>query len=64
MLSSIRSQASPSPSPSISDWSGLYVLGQVSKSSTIPSPSASWSISSSQLSGILSRENLFLCEVT
>ena len=54
ILISTKSHTSPIPSLSISDWSGLYVSGQLSIESGIPSPSKSGTISSSQLSGILS----------
>ena len=40
-LSSSVSQASPSPSPSVSFWSGLYTPGQLSYMSLIPSKSES-----------------------
>ena len=35
------SQASPRPSPSVSVWSGLYTVGQLSAKSGMPSPSMS-----------------------
>ena len=40
-LSSSKSQTSPKPSPSVSNWSGLAVKGQLSNASKIPSLSSS-----------------------